>query len=197
MNELFISGIAPDTIVFGFAKFDGTQRGKVLSVLRNLDQIFRLCSCRNFNFALLPHARNIRLPRFAHAADESVRTAEQEHVRAQCVPTSEHAQVLQNDRLEQGSHQLIGMRADLLQTIDVSLSKNPALPCYFVQLNAVVSLLGQLFDRNFQLGIDLVDHRARTAGTLVIHRRNFLFPTRLVVIFEDDDFRVLAAQLHN
>ena len=95
------------------------------------------------DFALFPHARNVGLPRLAHAANEAVRPAEQQHMRAQRVAAREHAQVLQHDGFEQRSHQFVGRRADLLQAVDVGLGEYAALPRDFVQLDAVISLLGE------------------------------------------------------
>ena len=58
----------------------------------------------------------------------------------------------------------------------------------------MVALVPELLCGNFQLGIDLVDDCACTSGTLVVHRRNFLFASRFLVIFEDDDLRVLPTE---
>src|SRR5438552_1602464 len=59
----------------------------------------------------------------------------------------------------------------------------------------MISLFCEFLDRNLQLGIDLVDDRACAAGALIIHRRNFLVAPRFVIIFEDNDLRVLSTQL--
>ena len=58
------------------------QGGEVLGVLWDLDQLFGSHAFGNLYFALLPHTRDICLPRLAHAADEAIRTAEQKNVRA-------------------------------------------------------------------------------------------------------------------
>src|SRR2546422_63239 len=99
MDKFLVSLMAADAVVLALAELNGAECGEVLCILRSFDQIFRLRPFRNFNFALLPHARNFRLPCFAHAADERVGTAEQQHVRTQCVPARQHAQGLQNDGL--------------------------------------------------------------------------------------------------
>ena len=106
----------------------------------------------------------------------------------------EHAQILQNNRLEQRCHQFVGRSPDLLQAVDVGFGEHAAFAGDPVQFDSVVSLLAKLGGRNFQLGIDFVDDRARAAGALVVHRRNFLLPPGFLVILEDDDLRVLATQ---
>src|SRR5581483_329774 len=62
MHELVVAAIATYTIVFALAEFNGAERGEILGVLRDLDQIFGLRARGYFHFALAPHARNIRLP---------------------------------------------------------------------------------------------------------------------------------------
>ena len=80
VHQLLVSLIAADAIVFALAEFDRAQGGEVLRVVRNLDQVFRLRALGNRNFALLPHARNVRLPGLAHALDKAVRSAQQQNV---------------------------------------------------------------------------------------------------------------------
>src|SRR2546425_6803688 len=101
MDKFLVSLIAADAVVLAFAELNGAECGEVLCILRSFDQIFRLRPCRNFNLALLPHPRNIRLPCFAHATDKRVGATEQQHMRTKSVPARQHAQVLQNDGLEQ------------------------------------------------------------------------------------------------
>ena len=105
----------------------------------------------------------------------------------------EHTQILQNNSLEEGSHQFIGGSAGLLQTVDIGLRKHTALTGDLVELYAVVGLIGQFGRGNFQLGIDLVDNCARAAGALIVHGRNLLLASRLFIVFEDNDLRVLPA----
>ena len=81
-----------------------------------------------------------------------------------------------------------------MQAVNIGFSKDTALPCYFVQLDVVISLLCEFLDWDLQLGIDFVNDRARTSGALVIHGRNLLLAAGLVVILEHDDLRVLPAQ---
>ena len=184
-----------DVGVFILAELDCAECRKVLRVLRNLDQIFRLRAFRNFDLALFPHPGDVLLPSLFHAANEAVRAAQQQHMRTQCVSACEHRQVLQHDGIKQRSHQLIRRNALLLQAVDIGLGEHAALAGNRMQLDSGVTLIAQVLGRNLQLGVDLVDDRARTAGALVIHRRNFLLAPGILVLFEDDDLRVLTAQL--
>src|SRR5579864_1916261 len=81
VHQLLVALVTADTIVFAFAEFNRAQGGKILSVVWNLDQVFRLRAVGDGNFAFLPHTWNIRLPRLAHALDEAVWPAQQQHVR--------------------------------------------------------------------------------------------------------------------
>ena len=63
-----------------------------------------------------------------------------------------------------------------------------------MKFDAVVFLFGKELRGDLQLGIDLVNDRTRAAGALVVHGWNLLLASRLIVIFEDDDLRVLAAE---
>ena len=195
IEQLFGAEIAADLRLVLFAKLDRSQRGKVLRVLRYLDQLLRRRALRDLDFAFFPHAGNVGLPCLAHAADESVRSAQQQHVRAQRMSASQHAEILQHDGFEERGHQLIRRRAGLLQAVDVRLGKDAALASDLVQLDAVIALVGKLGGGDLELGIDLVDHRSGAAGALVVHGGDLLLAPGLFVIFEDDDLGVLSAQL--
>ena len=193
-DQIVIALVAADAVLLTAAELHGTQRGEVLGILRNLDQIFGFCTFWNRDFALLPHARNICLPRFAHAANEAVRAAEEQHMRAQCMPPRQHAEILQHDSFKQRRHQLVRRRSHFLQTVDVGFREYAALSGHFVQLDAFVFLFGQLDRRNFQLGIDLVDHGAGAARALIVHRRNLLLAPSLIIVLEHDNLRVLPPE---
>ncbi len=81
-----------------------------------------------------------------------------------------------------------------LQAVDVGLGEDAALAGHGMQLDADVALVAKLCGGNLQLGVDLVDDRARTAGALVVHRRNLLLAAGVLVFLEDDDLGVLAAE---
>src|SRR5262249_47614852 len=72
VNQIVVTAITSDTVFFRTPELDGAQSGEVLRVLRYLDQVFWLRAFRNGDLALLPHARNIGLPGFTHAANETV-----------------------------------------------------------------------------------------------------------------------------
>src|ERR1700675_4111924 len=101
MHQFFVSLVATDAVFLALAEFNGTHGGKVLCVLRNFNQILWLCPIGNCDLAFLPHAGNIRLPGFAHATNETVRTAQEKDMRTQSVAASKDTQILQNDGLEQ------------------------------------------------------------------------------------------------
>ncbi len=107
----------------------------------------------------------------------------------------EHREVLLDDRLEERGHQLVRRNAELLQTVDIGLREDAALAGDRVELVSVIGLLAEELCRDLELGVDLVDDRSGAAGTLVVHRRNLLLATALGVRLEDDDLRVLTAQL--
>ena len=65
-----------DLGLFVLAKLHGAQRGEVLRVFRNFDQVFRFGALRKLDFALLPGAGNVLLPRFFHAANERIGTSQ-------------------------------------------------------------------------------------------------------------------------
>ena len=195
MNQLIVSAVAADAVVLAAAKFNRAQCREVLRVLRDFDQILRFRPVGNLDLTLLPHARDVGLPGFAHSANETVRASEQENMWTQSVSAGEDAQVLQDDGFKQRRHQFIGRGAHFLKTIDVGFRKHATLPSNFMELDPVVCLVPELLGRNFQLGVDLVDDCASASGALVIHGGNFLFASGLFVIFEDDDFCVLATEL--
>jgi hypothetical protein len=149
VHQLFVSLVTAHAIFFALAEFNRTHGGEVLRVLRNFDQVFRLCTLGNCDLAFLPHARNIRLPGLAHAANKTIGTTQQQDMRPQCMAASQDAQVLQNDRLEQRRHQFIRRSAHLLQAVDVGLGKDATLPGNFMQFDSVIFLFAQFKGREF------------------------------------------------
>ena len=89
MLELGRSLIPTHIRIFVFAKFDGTERGKVLRIVRSLDELFRRHALGNGDLALLPRFGNVVLPCLAHALNETVGAAEQQDVRTKGVPARE------------------------------------------------------------------------------------------------------------
>src|SRR5262249_15447475 len=111
--------IPPDCIVLVLAELDRAERRKVLSVVRRLDARLGRLTFRNLNAALRPHLRDVVLPSLTHALDEAVRASEQKDVRLERVSPGQNRQVLEDDRVEERRHQLVGWRAFLLQTVDI------------------------------------------------------------------------------
>src|SRR5215470_4414196 len=109
----------------------------------------------------------------------------------------QHTEILQDDGFKQGRHQFVRWRSDLLQSVDIGFFKYSTLAGNFMELDSVIALIPKLDSRNLQFGVNFVDDRACAAGALIVHRRNFLLASRLFVIFEDDDLRILAAKLDN
>ena len=81
-----------------------------------------------------------------------------------------------------------------MQTVNICLGEDAALPCHLVQLDAVVTLLAEFFNGDLELRIDFVDDCARAAGALVVHRWNLLLAPALFVVFENDNLGVLTAE---
>ena len=97
MYKLLVPAIATDCVFLTLAELDRANRGKVLRVLRNFDQVFGLGAFGNLNLAFLPHARYVRLPCLPHAANKAVGPAQQENVWAQSIAARKNAQILQNN----------------------------------------------------------------------------------------------------
>src|SRR6185503_6449167 len=91
VHQLVVAAVAANAIVLGAAELNGPESSKVLCILGDLDQLLRFSTIRDLDLALLPHARNIRLPRLSHAANKAVGAAQQEHMRAQGIAAREHA----------------------------------------------------------------------------------------------------------
>src|ERR1700733_671487 len=194
VKKLFGAEIATHPRLFVFSKFNRSQRCKVLSIVGYFDQLLRSRALRNLDLPFFPHAGDVGLPGLPHAADESIRSAQKKNVRPQCMSASQHAEILQHDRLEERGHQLIRGRTGFLQTVNVCFGKDTTLTSDLVQLDTVICLICKLCRGDLELGIDLIDHSSRAAGALVVHGGNLLFAPRLLVIFEDDDLRILSAQ---
>ena len=143
---------------------------------------------------LAPPFGDVRLPGLAQRAHEGVRPADEQHPWRQGAPAREHAQVLQDDGVEERGHQFLGGDAALLEAVDVGLGEDPALARDGVHLEADVGEGAERLGRDLQLGRDLVDDHAGPAGALVVHRHR-LARSPLALLLEDDDLGVLAAEL--
>ena len=193
--ELLVALVDPNVRVLIDPVADAAEGGKVLRVFRHLDEVLGIGGLRQRVIALLPHFGDVVLPAIAHACDVGVRSAQEQDHGAQRVPARQDRQVLLDDGFKQRRHQLARWDAGFLQAVDIGLGKHAALPCHRVQLQPVVTHLAQVFGRDAQLGVDLVNDGASSSGALVIHGRDLLFAAGLGVFLEDDDLGVLPAQL--
>ncbi len=75
--------------------------------------------------------------------NEPVGAAQQQDMRTQVYARGSNAQILQDDGFEERCHQLVGGCAGLLQAVDVCFGKDAALAGNLMQLDAVVTLVGQ------------------------------------------------------
>ncbi len=187
--------VTPDAILLALAELDCADRREILRVFGGADQVFRRHALGQREVTLLPNLGNVVLPALLHARDVTVRPAQQQDHGPQRVAARQHRKVLHHDGLEQRRHQLIRRHAGFLQPVDIGLCKHAALARDGVQTQAVVAHFAQLLGGNAQLGVDLVDHRAGPARALVIHRGKLFLAASLRVFLEDDDLRVLPAQL--
>ena len=99
-----------------------------------------------------------------------------------------------DDGFEKRRHELVGRHAAFLQAVDVRLRENPAFAGYRMQFQAHIAHVAKVLGGDSQLGVNLVDDRARTPRALVVHGGDFLFSAGLRIFLEDDDLGVLATQ---
>src|SRR5262245_65956245 len=64
-----------------------------------------------------------------------------------------------------------------------------------MELDPEIPEAAQLFDGDPELRIDLVDDRTGAAVAFIVHRRDLLLASALWILLEDDDLRVLPAEL--
>src|ERR1019366_1358213 len=192
--ELAEADVLADGIVLALAELDAADGGEILRVIGGLDQVLGRNAFGERSAALFPDFGNVGFPAIAHALDVAVGAAQQKHHRQQCIAARQHAQVLHHNGFEERRHQLVGRDAHFLQTVDVGLGEDAALAGHGMQFDALIAHLAKLLGGNAQFGVDLVDDGAGAAGTLVVHRRHFLFAAGFRVGLEDDDLGVLAAQ---
>ncbi len=195
-----LTGAAKDTLVgivleFRLGELHRPQGGEVLGVFRHDDEILGPGVGRYLDVPFFPDALDVVGPALVHAANVGVRATQQQHLGPQGVAAGEHRQVLLDDGLEEGGHQLVRGHALLLQPVDVGLREDPALAGHRVQAQAHVAHAAELVGRDLELGVDLVDDRPGAARALVVHRGDLLLLAGLLVGLEDDDLGVLAAEL--
>jgi hypothetical protein len=106
----------------------------------------------------------------------------------------EHRQILEHQRVEERREQILRRNALLLQAVDVGLREDAALAGDRVDLQAARREARERVGTHLQLRGNLVDHDAGAAGALVVHRHE-LPGASLVLLLEEDDLRVLSAEL--
>ena len=189
------AGIDADRVVLAPSELDGAKGAEILRVGGNADQVLDRHAFRRRDVALAPGQRDVVAPRLAHAADERVGSAEQQHHRPERLAAREHGEVLLDDGVEERGHQLVRRDSALLQAVDVGFGEHAAFPGDGVKREAVVAVVAERVRRDAELRRDLVDDGARAAGALVVHRRQLEPAIAGPVAPEDDDLRVLAAEL--
>ena len=88
------------------AVHDGAERGVVLRVLRDEDQLLDRDVLRVVVAALVPGLGDALAPALLEERQVRVRPAEQEHLVAQRVAAREHREVLHDDRVGERAHDL-------------------------------------------------------------------------------------------
>ncbi len=177
------------------AELNRPDRAEILGVRRHDNQVVDRGISRDLDISLAPHLRQMMPPALAHAPDKRVGSTQQQHLGHQRMAAGQHGHILQHDRLEQRRHQLLAMDALLLKAVDVRLGEHAALACHRMNAQPLITEVRQTLGRNPQFGNDLVDDSPGPAGTLVVHRGQFLEPPGLRILLEDDDLGILAAQL--
>ena len=92
-----------------------------MSIRWSTDQISDRAALGDEDSTLLPKAGKMLAPSLLEPPDESIRSSQKENPRQKRVPSSQNGQVLDYDRLKEGSHQFMAGDTLLLQTVDVGL----------------------------------------------------------------------------
>ena len=111
------------------------------------------------------------------------------------VAARENREVLHHDRISQRAHDLVGRDARLDEIDDVGFCEDAALGRNVVQVLVVEMKIESLFGRHADLDHALVDCGARARSAFVVHRGDGRLVASSLVLFEDDDLRVLTAEL--
>ncbi len=189
------AGVQPHVRLFAFAVDGRPDRTVVFGVLRYKHQVSGIDAFGDVNSPLFPDFGDVFLPAVPQTRDERVGTAEEQDGGTERVPSGQHAEVLLDDGLEKGSHQLIGHHALLLQTVDVGLGEDAAFTRHRVDLDAAKGQRCKIVAAEPELAADLVDYGARSASAFVVHTRHFSLCAGFGIGEPDDDLGVLAAEL--
>ena len=195
-SERLGSPVASHTSILGPAVFDGPDRAEELAVEGDGHQRLQRSILRERHTLLFPEFHQIMAPSLPHAWDKDVWPSQEQHARLQRLSAGEHREILNDDGVKQRGHQLPRRNALLLQSGNVGFGKDAALACNRMNLKSVILLLQQFFGGEIQLGGDLLNHGAGSAGTFVVHGGDLL--TRLLAsLLKDNDLRVLAAEFNH
>jgi len=146
--------------------------------------------------ALVPGLGDALAPALLQEGQVGVGSAEQQHLGAQRVAACEHSEVLHHDGVRQRAHDLVGGDARLHQVDDVRLGEDATLGGDVVQARVVEVEAGRELGRDAGLDHALVDGGAGAGRALVVHGRASGL-VAVLSLLEDDDLRVLTAQLHH
>ena len=164
-------------------------------IVRYRDQLLDRHVLRVIVAALVPSLGDALPPALLKERQERVRSAEQQHLVAERIAAGENREVLHDDRVGQRTHDLVRGDARLHEIDDVGLGEHAALGCDVMKLLVIEVQVQCLFGGHADFDHALVDRGARARRALVVHRRDRGLVARLLVLFEDDDLRVLAAEL--
>ena len=169
--------------------------GVILGVVGHDDALFRVQPVIGRVTAFFPGLRDAPAPALLQKRQIGIGAAEQQHAAAQGIAAAEHRQVLRDDGVSQGIHDLRRGHARLDQVDDIGLGEHPALRRHRVQLAGVELQRGQRVHRHAHLEQALVDGRPGARGALVVHRGDHLACATVGVFAEQDDLGILATQL--
>ena len=134
-------------------------------------------------------------PGLLEGGEEGVRSAKEQHLGPESVAAGEHAQVLLDDGLDQGEHEVARRYSLLLEAVHVGLGEDAALARHRVALAVDITQLAHLGALQLELGGNAVDDGAGAAGALVVHGGQLALAAGALVLQPDDDLGVLAPQL--
>ena len=189
--------VAAVLLRFAHSEFDCSDRGKIQRIRRGLNQVFRRLARGELHAPFLPEQRYIVLPSLAHSAQKSIRPAQQQNLRHQRMAAGQHAEILQHNGVKQRGHQLGWRKPLLLQAVNVGLGKDAALARDRMDAHTAIDKVRQLIGGNLQLGLNLIDDRARAARALIVHRSDLPAPSAADFSFEKNDLGVLAAEFNH
>src|SRR5262245_30738273 len=165
----------------------GTQRGVVLRVLRNENQLLERCVLRPVQPAGCPDLRDALAPARLKEREVGVGPAKQEDARLQRVAAREHREVLGNDRIGQRTEDLVRGNPGLDEVDDVRLGKDAAFGGHVVELRWIPRQPAGLIRVHARLDHALVNRGPRARGALVVHRGDRALVAGLFLLLKQND----------